>query len=271
MTQAAHPITSSELAARALSLPLLGSPHKDEPCQCSMCAKTINPGDLAGPLVTSNVFTNWLDLTPATGMVCGFCLTTKEQSVMRFLQRSVITAKGIYPISKDENRAWFLLTPPEPPFSVVVSTGAFTAAFHLHWRTPVTLSKDLINVRIDDIVSSIRRPVLERAIAASDEMVDLLETAQKAKAPIRRGQPPKRAPHPFMALDRSLGNPNHGRLKPQAVDAAKAAGRQDLVHLLMSLTPAETWALATLIKTNRPEPIKPDLITSTAKTTAAQD
>ena len=250
---------TSELAAQALRLAPEGQPYTGEPTVCAMCSRPILPGDLAQALKPSKSFTDWLNLTPSRHQ-CGWCAVTTQQSNMRPLQRAVITRDGVYPIGKDDHRAWFLLTPPEPPYAVVVSTGAPTSAFHLHWRTPITLSNDYVVVKLHDTVSTIRRPVLMAALKQCEELAALDLAAAPPKRHSKVIPTPRR--HAFVALDRNLESPNHGKVRDSAITAARAAGRDDLINAMANLSPGELWALATLAKANAPTPTQPDLITS---------
>lgn len=253
-------VYASELAAHALRLRPEGETHTAGKTACAMCGRPIPNGDRSSRLTPSKSFTDWLSLTPS-GHICGWCASTSQQVNMRALQRAVITRDGVYPIGKDDHRAWFFLTPPEPPYAVVVSTGAATAAFHLHWRTPVTLSNELVLVRVHDVVSTIRRGVLMKALGQCEELAAIEEAAAPPKRRTVQAGPPRR--HAFISLSRDLENPNHGKLRESAVKAARAAGRDDLLLAMSQLTPGELWALATLAKANAPNPTKPDLITGT--------
>lgn len=252
-----RPIYASELAAQALNLAPQGTPHAGEDTCCAMCARSIRVGDLSAKLRPSQSFTDWPSLTPSRHL-CGWCDVTTEQVNIRPLQRAVITSDGVYPLSTDDSRAWFLLTPPKPPYVVVISNRSVLGAFHLHWRTPVTLDNNLILVRADDQLLSIRRPVLFKAMEDSLELATLMHQARaekKSRAALNTG-----ARHPFIALDRSLSDPRHGRLREDAL--AAGAHRPELIARLRQLSQGELWALATLIKANAPVPTKPGLITS---------
>lgn len=261
-------IYTSELASSALRLAPTGSPYRGQATSCAMCQRPISDGQLCEPLSPSKMFTDWLALSPSRH-ICGWCAVTSVQAHMRPLQRSVICSDGVYPIGKDDYRAWFLLTPPEPPYAVVVSTGAPTSVLHLHWRTPVTLSNELVVLRIDEMITSIRRPVLQAALLACEEMARLMLEARPAGfkgAP--RSSPPR---HPFVALDRGLSDPGHGRLRDDAIEISRRHGRQDLVITLQQLSPGELWALATLAKAKTATPTRPVAITSPKQATSSTE
>lgn len=252
---------TSEIAAQALRLEPQGTPHVGAATCCAMCARPILPGDLSVKFKPSHTFTDWLNLTPSDHL-CGWCEVTTIQANMRPLQRGVITPDGVYPIGKDDNRAWFLLTPPQPPYAVVVSNRSATSTFHLHWRTPVTLSNELVLVRVDDQVLRIRRKLLLGALAACQEVATLMHAHRAAT---KKNAGTGAARHPFSSLDRSLSDSRHGRLRDDAL--AAAAGRTDLLEPLHRLGQGELWALATLAKANPPTPTKPELITSLKQAT----
>jgi len=250
---------TSELAAQGMNLAPKGTPHTGEATCCAMCSRPILPGDISAPLDPSQSFTDWMSLTPSEHL-CGWCEVTSQQVNLRALQRSVITKDGIYPIGEDAHRAWFLLTPPEPPYAVVVSNSQIT--YHLHWTVPVTLSNDLVVARVDDRIVTIRRAVLMQALEDCQEAASLLH-AYTAATKKSRKPPRNTAHHPFVFLDRSLTNPSHGALRPGLEEAL--AHRPDLLSRLSQLSVGELWALATLLKEKMPTPVKPELITSTPK------
>lgn len=251
-----RPLYTSEIAAQALRQLPQGTPHVGAATCCAMCGREILPGDLSAKFKPSQTFTDWLNLSPSEHL-CGWCEVTTVQANMRPLQRAVVTPEGVYPIGKDDNRAWFLLTPPEPPYSVVVSNRSATATFHLHWRTPVTLSNNLVLVRVDDQVLRIRRQLLLEALDVCQEVATLMH-AHRAATMKNPGNAVAR--HPFSSLDRSLADARHGRIREDARTAA--AGRPELLRVLENLAQGELWALATLAKANKPTPTKPELITS---------
>lgn len=252
-----RPLYASEIAAQALNLSPRGTLHAGEDTCCAMCERAISVGDLSAKLRPSQSFTDWPSLSPSKHL-CGWCDVTTEQINMRPLQRAVITGEGVYPLNTDDSRAWLLLTPPKPPYVVVISNRSVLGTFHLHWRTPVTLDNNLILVRTDDQLLRIRRPVLVQAMADSQELATLMHQARaekKSRKALNTG-----ARHPFLALDRSLSDPRHGRLLEDAV--AAGAHRPELLARLSQLSQGELWALATLMKANTPVATKPELITS---------
>lgn len=238
--------------------------------RCACCGKPIAPGDLASPTSFGPSFTDDLSLAAHSGVLCGACEPLMRVDVMRFFARVVVTREAVFPIGTDIHRAWFLLTPPEPPFVAVVAT---TQLQHLVWRTPVTVSRDLLVVRLGQQLLRIRRQVMLDALGWCQEVMEAYEAhlqagaapdsqsgAKKAKA--GRGRPAKTvvpkaaaARHPFMSLDRNMDDPRHGVIRPEiaAMPAARAA-----LDRLTHLTPGEMWALATLAKRNAPVPEAPE-------------
>lgn len=214
-----------------------------------MCGRPIGDGDLAQPLTTGAAFTSFMALTPSAH-TCGWCASTRDQRVMRHLQRTVITERGCYPIGSDDARAWLLLSPPEPPLAIVINQSSALATFHLHWRTPVTIDANLLVVRVEERVLHIRRPVLLEALGWAQE----LATAMDKLIPVKKRKTNARH-HPFVSLDRRIEAPGHGALSPHAL--ALSQTHPSLVDRLDRLWPGELWALATLAKANPPTPTPP--------------
>lgn len=259
--------SSSQIACAALNLAPAGQPKglfdADDHHVCAMCARHLADDDLVVALHLGDFppssFTDIPSLVSRQGLICGYCVASCKQEVMRELQRAVITPKGIYSIATDDARAWFLLTPPEPPFVVVLQTRSPTSTFHLHWRTPVTIDKALLHVRVDDRLLQIRTDRLYKAVAdcqvVADAMQVLRPTAKKRDV----------LHHPFTFLDRALTDSAHGNLHRDAValmdDAATNKNIIDALNRLQQLSTGELWALATLAKAKSPTPTKPPRVT----------
>jgi len=241
------PISPSALAVQALGMQPQGVPSPREGI-CAMCAAPIAVGDLFVRTEYGQNFTDDASLAArGSGMLCGHCATAKTVGSMRLMQKAVFTREGAYPLAKDIHRAWFLLTPPEPPFVAVVSN---SMQQHLVWRTPVSWSKDLFHVRFGGHLFKIRRPVLLEALdACAKFMSSQPENAGKTGDAIRK--------HPYVLLSRDAEELTHGVL------------RSDLgptPAILHRLTPGEVWALATLAKAKTPSPEKPQRLTADTQT-----
>lgn len=175
---------------------------------------------------------------------------------MRALQRVVITRDGLYPMGTDQARAWLWLTPPEPPFSVVINHSTL-ACFHYFWRTPVTTSVDLIQVNVDDAILQVHRPRVLKALEHAKMLVDKANVAGQKKGLINT---------PFELLDRTATSGpmhNHGALRRSCL--ALAAGDKDsatAVRYLSDLNMAELFALSSILKGSPQPPVQPQLIRS---------
>lgn len=217
--------SSSQLAAEALGLAPLGTPWRgpEGSVLCALEARPLRSGELVMPWKPGPNFMDDRD-TVASPLVNGYAAALCAKSVMLKSQRMVFTREGAYSLATDAARAWFYLTPPEPPFVAVLADSMLQ---HLIWRTPVTHSRNWLIVRLGQRILHIRRP---RLIAARDALLDY-------------GQPA------FVRLDREGKDGLHGRLRND-VPAS-------LAHTLSDLTPGELVALATLAKRNPPIPEQP--------------
>ena len=160
---------------------------------------------------------------------------------MNKLSFAVLTEDGVFQIAKDVHKAWLFLTPPEPPFIAVLSSATMQ---HLVWRTPVTLSKELIYLRRGGDLFTIRPGALTLAVDAAKRI--------KARRSEETG---KDAPlSPYAVNDRGLGRSAHGRLSPKAIKHMTAEDKT----LFFELSPGEIWALGFLLVKNPPEPTQPE-------------
>lgn len=244
---------TSELAAKSLGIAAEGTPYAGPACRCIMCRRPIEEGDLHVIWEAKRSFADFHKLG-AGNVVCGFCAATTEQSVMRNFQRAVITEHGVYEIGSDAQRAWLWLTPPEPPFAVVINHN-ITGTFHYHWRTPVTLDKDLIRANIDGTIYDVRRTRVLQALEHSKVLIAAL--SQHATTPLK-----KEVKSPFVVLQRQPADvkSDHGLLRSDIralrVHSPEYAGA---INFLDTLAPGELHALSPFLKQNPAEPITPPL------------
>lgn len=254
-------IYPSDIAIEGARLQPDGVPWTGPATKCACCGKPVLPGDIAvrdkdrfgqsfmdGPSLAAK----------GSGAVCGACSAIMNAKPLIKLQSVVVCKDGAYSIGKDVNRAWFLLTPPEPPWVAVVSD---TTQAHLIWRTPVTVDNELMIVRLGARLLRIRRQRLWQAIedcqVAANALIVQREASGKRSASDAVGD----LRHPFVALGREFDRPGQGILRPDFVKAASCS--EDLAAVmrrLNDLSPGELWALATLVKRKVEEPVKPEPI-----------
>lgn len=221
-------ISPSRLAVEALGLAPLGTPWRGggDDVLCALEGRPLQPGELVMPWKPKPTFMDDRDTVPSP-LVNGYAAALCGKAVMLKTQRMLFTRDGAYSLATDAARAWFYLTPPEPPFVAVLSDSMLQ---HLIWRTPVTHSRNHLIMRLGQRILHIRRP---RLIEARDA---LLAYGQAA----------------FVRLDREGKDPLHGRLRSDVP--------ADLANALIDLTPGELVALATLAKKNPPTPEQPEPI-----------
>lgn len=251
-------IYTSELAVMALGLTPTGTRHSGTSCNCAMCKRRINEGNLSTLKALPKTFMDFGNLAPSD-YLCGFCATTSRQTTNRELQRSVITARGIYNINTDSARAWFWLTPPEPPYSVVINHSTM-AAFHYHWRTPVTLNNDLVQLNVDDVLYQVRRQRLLKAMTYAQQLVDSAPALAKKKSVMKT---------PFKLLSRSptaSAKSGNGVISQSCHELAKLIPScNEAIAYLQHLSPGELVALSPLFKGEPALPTEPPFITSLSR------
>lgn len=247
-------IYTSEMARKALQIEPVGTPYEGPPCTCAMCQRPITTGVLVQPRKLPQSFTDYIHVA-SSNYICADCAVTRKQVVMRALQRSVITEKGIYNINSDAARAWFWLTPPEPPFTVIVNHND-TATFHYYWRTPVTLDKELIQLNVDNVLHQVRRSRILQALAYVKLLIERAPLLDKKKSEMKS---------PFIFLIRDPNKSaasNSGILNNDAQTLASLyPDCKEAVAFLQNLTPGELIALSPLVKRKPEIPTKPELMT----------
>ena len=238
-------ITASDLACTAIGIKPLGEPHVGHSTHCSFCAKTLHEGDLCTPFEPAKTFTDTLKTFPS-GLICGACAAvTADQKTLRNFQRVVITREGIYPIGKDSHRSWLWLTPPEPPFAVVINHSTL-GAYHFVWRTPVTLSKELICANIDDTLYWIDHGRLMKAVQVCNELLQAMSELKLKGAAI------------WKSPSRQGSSNGHGQLTAAVFELVRLRPElRSRVQFLQSLDAGIWIALASIIKKTPVDPEKP--------------
>lgn len=245
---------TSELAANALALKPVGQPHEETDCVCAMCRRPIEKGQPStATKELPRSFTDWVHIG-SSGYICGWCKATTPQAVMRHLQRSVITRNGIYNLNTDAARSWFWLTPPDPPFSVVINHSV-QATFHYFWRTPVTLDSRIVNLNLEGTVYQIKRQRVLQAIDAGKLLLDRASELQLKKDALKSA---------FVVMQRDPTEPSarNGHIHSDARKLATMySDCNDAVRFLETLNPGEISAASSLLKQKPSVPEQP-LLTS---------
>lgn len=246
---------TSELAASALGMKPTGSRHEGPDCVCAMCQRAIHHSDLSERKDLARTFMDFGHLAQSD-YLCGYCAATSNQAAMRDLQRSVICRDGIYNLNTDDSRAWFWLTPPEPPFAVVINHNTM-GAFHYYWRTPVTLDTRLVTINVDGTIYQVRRNLVVRAIDVAQRILKAYNDQAGKRKTLKS---------PFITLARDPGS------KPRSVNGHIATDIQAFarnnpafqtdVEFLDTLGVGELIALSPFLKQNPATPTQPEFIRS---------
>jgi CRISPR type IV-associated protein Csf1 len=241
-------LTSSRLAAVAAGhIPVTTETAMDDG-HCTMCAGAIRRGERYMPASFGRSFTDRAYLAaPSSLMLCGHCAAIRDKLFLQTLSSSVVTRDAFYRFASNNDRAWFFLNPPEPPF-IAYTTNAQMQ--HLIWRTPVSWSRDVFHVRYGHNLLTIRHARLLRGLKAARRLVTALN-ADTTSGKKRKSSYTLRSP--FSALDRELSTLEHGYLRQQL--RQMAATNQDIqldVALVESLNAGELWALTALLYVESP-------------------
>jgi CRISPR type IV-associated protein Csf1 len=228
-------MTTTELTRIALKCEPVGEPTSERN-SCVCCGKPIAVGDIASAFSPSNGFMDGRALLHLPGrkpVLCGDCAMFFAKGAMMKIQKAVVTTEGAFPIGKIENRAWFILHPPKPPFAVVFSNAKLQ---HLLWRTPLSLDQNHWLIQLGSRTLTMNRRRVLDAHAACLRIGDAYLAAKK-----------KQLRSPFLSLDPKFGDCNTGVIRP---DILKFASEQQLGHeisCLRSLGTGELWGLCAII------------------------
>lgn len=229
-------ILATDMVVSALKLtPEKGLPRwSEEPTSCCLCTHRIIRGEQYSPFKPGPYFMNTRHLGSFSQVTCWRCVPLLRQAFMNDLTRCVITEDAIYDISKDSAKAWLFLTPPNPPFAVVVL--AASNATHQVWRAPVTFDNRRIAICNGDRLFQIRPATLQA-------VVDITERINAGR---------DKFIYPLIT-DRDYEMCALGLINPQALDLLKP----EEVALIRGLTAGERWALAFIIHPKMPKPVAP--------------
>ena len=250
------PQYASELVCRALGLAPSGSRVTEDSGFCVQCGRPMPAGTPGAAWKAISSFTDHIRLCAGTHS-CGWCEASTAQTVMRVYQNAVVTESGVFSLSTDAARAWFWLTPPEPPFFVVVNHN-LPGTFHYHWRTPVSLSKELVALTVDDTPMLVRRAKVMRALQEAAMLRDRLQSSGL----VAPGKPVHLSPFTYLSRKPSR-EATSVRLRKEVNELAERdADCARSASFLTSLSAGEYFALSSLLKAKQEIPLAPEAITS---------
>lgn len=246
-------ITASRLLVTAAKLPLEGVDlvdHRHEGCRCAVCGGPLNAGEPVDSLVLPKSFTNHAALAiPGGDWRCGACTAIMGRSIFQMGAATVlITEQGVYPIDRKEHRAWALMHPHAGPFAISIQTAKQQ---HVVWRAPVSLSPEVVLLRVGEQLFRIRKRLLLEAIGEAKK----LDAINNSKGrPVKAG-----IENPFVN-DWKFQNANGGRFKSWVLGLLRdgAISQQEL-PALFRLNGAEAWVLTAALHDT---PVQPESIAS---------
>ena len=245
-------ISPSSLAVSALGLAPSGSKISDgsEKLSCAMCGVRIGKGMKYDLLELSPSFTNQLSMAiPGGAHICGDCKTVLANG--EFLQAFatvLISKDGVFSVMRKENRAAAFLEPPEPPFCISIQNAQQQ---HMIWRTPVSLSRDLILIRVGEQILRLRRQKLVQAREIVFRLDDLRQNiAISGQSKVAKRAVQEYAESPFVSdagtwkyTSTKVGVKNFWYSKLEEAGVVTEAEQ----NLLSSLNPGEAWALQAVL------------------------
>lgn len=238
-------LSPSAVYRQAAKLQSAGDETTTADTQCIMCAASIPAGTLAArpfgrkanetaKKLFADSFNNKLDLRAMSGThVCGDCIALWNGDWMGRYSKSFACNEGVFFLQRNEDVAAFLLKVPEPPFVAIFST---KKQQHMIWRTPVSYSKDVFFVRIDDEILTIRR---ERVLAAWEA----LRHAERVMAETKPSGKTRNLKPPAALFARELDSAKVGMLRPDVEALLLETDNLATVKTLNSLSIGEWWAL----------------------------
>lgn len=212
-------IYASELACQAWGLQPVGQPAT-EPGVCSTCGRPIAIGDLVNPLdFNPSGFTDAPSLVArdhASG-VCGYCQPMLDKKVIDASRSILITRQGVWNLSKNTHKKWFLENIPNEPF--VLCAGETNNGQHLIWQTPVSLSPNLFYLRVSKRTFEVRMDKIREAQSHFVRIPEILEASFRARHPDKKMPKTSLPSQPFVGIDRTLRHLTGGVVSPRLTGA----------------------------------------------------
>lgn len=234
-------INPSELTLRFTGIAPRGQPAV-KPGRCTMCGSSFHEGDIVDKFVPGKSFTDYSSLRASESkIICGWCATLKKSAELtQKFSKSIVCSEGLFPFAKNDHIAYWLLNPPRPPFIIVIGD---QKRQHLYWRTDVSISQDIFNIRIGESQFLIRR----------EKLISGLQACKRITAIINAENSSKKINSPFLVLSRDLSELAHAKLRSDVLEAALSNDEiKSAISELLTLTHGEVWALNPLIYAKSP-------------------
>jgi len=221
-------ITASALVIHATSpaRDLTGLLRLDHDSHCAQCARPIQAGEPVRP--TSHLpktFTDQAALISDAPAICSDCVSISSQRYMQALATAVTTLDGIYACRKSADLAYWIVNPPEGPWTFTISTAQMQ---HIHWKASVNTSRELFSLCLDGRALPVRR---RRLLTAANESQAFFKKLEEAPTPPGKKKPDK----PRYLVRTNLDVPFSA-----VVDSAASAAHR---RLIAELLPGELWLL----------------------------
>ncbi len=251
-------ITTPQLIIRSKNLPGGGTVAAPADGLCVTCGAPYCAGDRVLPWDPPDSFTEYSDLANPVGeYACDACagIFARGKDFTQSHTKVIVSQDDLYPCFSNDDVAYWLLNPPEPPFSIFIST---QQQGHIAWKAPVSFSRDMILVRYDDKLLRIRRAFLLEGIEAAKLLLPELDKRARERAQ-EKGKPLRGKLTPLtllMDIDRNLTRSTHGHFKPDVPELAKESIEYGAAYAaIKALNAGELWGLVQVLYSENP--VKP--------------
>lgn len=225
--------SSSQLYRRAAAIQPGGSPLL-ESATCAMCGAHLQAGELADPIgkdTFGESFNNKLDMHHDGTVLCGDCIALWCKDFLQSYSKSYACEDGVYKLASNEDVQAFMLRPPKTPFVAIFNS---RQQQHMIWRTPLSLSQDVMTVRVDDDLIRIDRQLALDGARAWRTVEACMKTIGMKGLPVR--------------LERTLSDQDTGVIRSDVIKAVSAHSTEgaQAIGVLHRLRMGEWWALCAL-------------------------
>lgn len=230
-------ITLSQMIVNHHDINHVSSKTAEFDSRCGVCGGEIQSGDPCDDLVFPSSFTNQRELAnfsaPYRCLGCSSVMADKRFQMQ--LSTVVITPDSIFPFAKKIHRGYFLLNPPNPPFSMVIGV---SKQQHVIWRSPVNLDNKRFQIQLGDERITIRHNFLIDAVNAVKSI-----HSSDLGAILEKKQIPKKTSSPFTFSNMKSARSKQSEWTNWAVKLSGSDLYANEFKVLNQLSSSEAWAL----------------------------
>lgn len=209
---------------------------------CAMCAQPIASDQPRRRLSSlGKSFTDFAWLAHGSKGICVPCTAVGDRKFLAANMRGIACSEGLYPFKKNNDIAYWFHHLPPTPFTITVSSAKMQ---HMHWKVPLSTSRELFFMYIDGQNYTVRHQKVLEAIDAN----------RAFRAQQLEGLDPKKA------AKTTIRDLIYKDWKTPFTAALDCAATPEQTAAIRSLLPGELWLFTRIMNIDAESVKKPDPI-----------